>query len=95
MKSLEFIYNQMFNAACHRRLRKSWMATQHCTASHLLYNTINNWQVGAGVMLLFCAPEIFIGKAGVPRKQRVCRCNVLPLFYCVLTYYKHPVVFHC
>lgn len=84
MKSLELIYH-LFNTAC--------SGAQHCSAICLLYSSINNWQVDAGVKQLFCALKIGIGKIGVPRKQRVCRCNVLPLFYCVLMYYKHTVVF--
>lgn len=68
---------------------------QYFTASCLFYDTVNNWQVDAGVKLLVCALEIFIGKAGVSRKQRVCRCNILPLFYCMLMYHEYLVVFHC
>lgn len=41
------------------------MLAEYFTTSRLFYSTVNNWQVDAGVTLLVCALEIFIGKAGV------------------------------
>lgn len=94
VKSLAFTYN-LFNPTCWKRSREDRTLVQYFTASCLFYNTVNNWQVDAGVKLLNCAREIFLGKAGMPRRQRVCRCNVLPSFDCVLMYHKYVVVFLC
>lgn len=80
VNSVEFRCN-LFNTTCCRRPREDQTLVQYFTANCLFYSIVNNSQVGAGVKLLDCALEIFAGKADMPRKQRVCRCNA----FCHLT----------